>query len=266
MKIVISNPCDDKTSPPLVTVVMKSLVLFAAILSICGWAAEVPAGNLSIIEKRLVELDKLNRQAIEQVGEIPRNGSIEIEAKVTPGDTISKEDPELSGKNFDFAKKNVLSLDEKTPYTVQISASRSQQQCYRVAAMLRRTGYPAFTATIALKDQGIWHRIFVGSFASESDAQKTRESLEKDEITETIVRNMPYAIQVGDSGSLESFKDLREKLVVLQHMPYTSYVRDVNTAAPQIRLLVGAFETKDDTTTLVNILRSQGLTARIVNR
>lgn len=248
------------------TIVKHHLLFLLVLISLFFGAVGASAGNLSLIEKRLIEIDKLNKQAIEQVGELPKDGSVEIEAKVTPGEASSRTAPEDPSKQFDFTKKTVLSLDEKIPFTVQISSSRSQQQCYRVAAMLRRAGYPAFTSSLKLKDQGLWHRIFVGSFSTMEEAEKTRQSLEKDEIADSLIRNMPYSIQIGRDGSLESFKELREKLLVMQHMPYTSYVRDMATNATKIRLLLGAFETKEDTTTLLNTLRTEGLEARVVNR
>lgn len=247
---------------------MKQYLAFHVILAslFCG-AFTASAGNLSLIEKRLIELDNLNKQAVELIGELPQNGSVEIEAKVLPGESSSLAAPgRAPGKRFDFTKKIVLALDEKAPFTVQISSSRSQQQCYRVATMLRRTGYPAFTGTIKLKDQGIWHRIFVGSFATIEEAERTRQSLEKDEIADSLIKNLPYAIQVGRDGSLDSFKELRDKLSMMQHMPYTCYVRDMATSATQTRLLLGAFENKGDTTTLLNSLRAEGLEVRIVNR
>ncbi len=246
---------------------MKQILVFFIFLAglFCG-TVDASAGNLSLIEKRLIEMDKLNKQAVEQVGELPKNGSVEIITKVSPSEPDSQSNQKTPARRFDFTKKTVLSLDEKVPFTVQISASRSQQQCYRVAGMLRRTGYPAFTGSLKLKDQGLWHRIFVGSFATKEEAEKTRQSLEKDEITDSLIRNMPYAIQVGRNGTLESFKELREKLSVLQYMPYTSYVRDMATDAMQTRLLLGAFETKEDTANLLNTLRVEGLEARVVNR
>lgn len=235
---------------------------------ICG-ALDTTAGNLSLIEKRLIELDKLNKQAVEQVGELPQNGSVEIEAKITPSEVAPGETSlplNTSTKRIDYTKKTILALDEKVPYTVQISASQSKQQCYRVAAMLRRTGYPAFTVSLRLKDQRIWHRIFVGSYATEQEAEKTRQSLEADEITDSFIKNMPYAIQVGKEGTLESFKELREKLSSMHYMPYTGYVRDTQTDTTQIRLLLGAFESREDTTALVDILRSEKLEVKVVNR
>lgn len=223
-------------------------------------------GNLALIEKRLIELDELNKQAVQQAGELPKNGSVEIEAKVKPGVANTDADSGIGEKRFEFSKKTVLAIDEKLPFTVQISSSRSQQQCYRVAAMLRRTGYPAFTASIVLKDQGVWYRIFIGSFATKEEAEITKQNLDKDEITDGMIKNMPYAIQIGSAGTLESFKDLRDKLSELQYMPYTSYVRDTASNQPQSRLLVGAYETKEEAANLLTALRTVGLTAMVVNR
>ncbi len=250
----------------LVTTVKHCIAFSISLIALFCVVFGASAGNLSLIEKRLIELDKLNKEAVGNVGELPQNGSVEIVAKVSPSEPDSQTPSETPSKRFDFTKKTVLALEEKAPFTVQISASRSQQQCYRVAAMLRRTGYPAFTGSLKLKDQGLWHRIFVGSFATMEEAEKTRQSLEKDEITDSLVRNMPYAIQVGREGTLESLKALREKLLLLQYMPYSSYVRDMATNATQTRLLLGAFESKEDSATLVNSLRAEGLEARVVNR
>lgn len=243
---------------------LSHVILFTALL-VC-WPLAASSGNLSLIEKRLIELDKLNKQAVGKVGELPRNGSVEIEAKVRLGPETAGVSSDSQEKQIEITKKTVLAIDTKVPFTVQISASRSQQQCYRVAAMLRRTGYPAFTGSLKLKDQGIWHRIFVGSYATQEEAEKTRQSLEKDEITDGLVRNMPYAIQVGGDGTLESFKELREKLSAMQYLPYTSYVRNMSTDAIHTRLLVGAFETKEDTAPLLSSLRTAGLDVRVVNR
>lgn len=242
------------------------LLYLVSLVSLFLEAQTALGGNLSLIEKRLIELDKLNKQAVQQAGQLPQNGSVEIEAKVKPGVTDADTLSGVGEDRFEFSKKAVLAIDEKLPFTVQISSSRSQKQSYRVAAMLRRTGYPAFTASVALKDQGVWYRIFIGSYATREEAEITRQDLEKDEIPDSIIRNMPYAIQIGSSGTLESFKNLREKLSELQHMPYTSYVRDTTGDKQQTRLLVGAFESKEDAASLLTTLRTEGLTAMVVVR
>lgn len=245
---------------------MKISLYLVCLLLIFQGTSVALGGNLALIEKRLIELDKLNKQAVQEAGEIPQNGSVEIEARVKPGVADPNVDTGIGKERFDFSKKTVLAIEEKQPFTVQISSSRSQQQCYRVAAMLRRTGYPAFTASVVLADQGLWYRIFVGSFATREEAEETRQNLEKDEIPDGMIRNMPYAVQIGNAGPLESLKNLRDRLTALQHMPYTSYVRETTSNQPQTRLLIGAYEKKEDAADLLAALRSEGLTAIVVNR
>jgi len=134
------------------------------------------AGNLSLIEKRLIELDRLNKQVVESTGKLPENGSVAIDAKIGPGVSGQNGDS-ISGRKIEFGKKTVVSIDQRLPFTVQVSASRSQQQCFRVAAMLRRAGYPAFTGALILKDQGLWHRIFVGAYTTAEEAEQWHELL-----------------------------------------------------------------------------------------
>lgn len=224
------------------------------------------AGNLSLIEKRLQELDRLNKKAIQQVGVIPKDGSISIEATVPPGATLARKTPGIKNQKFNFGKKEVLAVDQKRQYSVQISSSRSKKQCFRVAELMRKAGYPAFTASIKLKESGLWYRIFVGSYETKDKADAMRQELEKEEISDGFIRSMAYAIQVGNAGKTEELQPLRKTVYDLQYMPYTSYVRDTATSKTRTRLLVGAFTKKEHTAYLLQELRQAGLTAKVVIR
>lgn len=246
---------------------MKNFIRFSVLVFfLFNLATGATGGNLSLIEKRLIELEQLNKQAVQQAGELPQNGSVEIEAKVLPFGSTKPSPDGVIERSFDFNKKTIISIDKKLPFTVQISSSRSQKQCYRVATMLRRAGYPAFTSTLQLKDQGVWHRIFIGSFATREAAEELRAKLENDEISDGFIRSLPYAIQIGRSGKYEQIKILREDIFALEYLPYTSTVRDTQTNEPQTRLLLGAYKEKQDTSILLAELRKSGLEARVVSR
>jgi len=241
--------------------------IVSALLIALFSAIQSSAGNLSLIEKRLIEMDQLNKQAVQQAGKIPQNGSVEIKARVTPLKPMGKDAGGSSEKSFQFGQKTIMSIDQTSPYTIQISSSRSQDQCYRVAAMLRRAGYPAFTASLMFKDQTVWHRIFVGSFINPGDAETTKQALKEDDISDdALVRSMPYAIQVGSFGSIESLSPVRQQVEQLKYLPYTSYARDTANDENKARLLVGAFESREETASLVAQLREQGLDVRVVTR
>lgn len=250
----------------LETTVNFFTTIFFIIAFLISGTTSALSGNLVLIEKRLEELDQLNKQAVKKTGPIPKNGSVEIEATVLPGMATTKSLPGVSERRFDFGKKTILTLEEKSLYTVQISSSQIKEQCYKVASMLRRAGYPAFTSQVNFKDKGLWHRIFVGSLTTREAAEVIKNNLETDEISDGFIRQMPFAIQVGDTASnLDAFKGLKKKLSSLYSLPYTSYVQDQNKTR-QIRLLVGAFKTRKDTASLLDSLRQTGLQARVVNR
>jgi len=228
-----------------------------------GWS-----GNLSLIEKRLLELDKLNKHAVQKSGEIPKDGSVEIHAKVLPGNTKTVSLPHVIEKSFDFGKKTILTIEKKSPYTVQISSSQVKKQCYRVAAMLRRAGYPAFTSEVDFKEKGIWHRIFIGSYTTRNEADAMKLTLGKDEISDGFITNLPYAIQIGKATdrNVDSYiNDLKDQIFSLNYLPYTSYMVSEDKTR-MTRLLVGAFKTKEEAHYLISNLRNNGLEAKMTNR
>ena len=58
------------------------IILFIAMLAL---ATSAWAGNRDMIERRVKELDRLNREAVQQVPDLPRNGQVHLRAKITPG-------------------------------------------------------------------------------------------------------------------------------------------------------------------------------------
>lgn len=246
---------------------MKTLFSLAIVATVTLFSPSVGwAGNLEMIEKRLLELDKLNKAAVRQSGDLPADGSVSLRAKVTPkksfvGESATKTPP----PQFDFEEITTLSIDRKQPFTVQISASRSQQRSYRVAVLLQKAGYPAFTGTVRLADTGVWHRIFVGAFETRKAAAEILKKLEDKQITDGLVRSMPYAVEVDGNGSMDPKKRI-ERLRQMQFLPYTTKVRDTRTGAALTRVLIGAFDKKEGGADLLARIQKQGLQARMVNR
>ena len=68
---------------------MKRWPLFflsiAAALLLAGAAW---GGNRKMIEKRVEELDQVNRQVVQQVPDLPRDGRVHVRAKVKPDDKV----------------------------------------------------------------------------------------------------------------------------------------------------------------------------------
>jgi cell division septation protein DedD len=244
--------------------VKHSLVVALLVAVVLSLGQPSQGGNLSLIEKRLEELDRLNREAVQKAGKIPQNGSVDITARVLPGRAVTA--PGVTETRFDFGKKTITAIDEKQPLTIQISASRSKEQSFKVANMLRRTGYPAFTASLQRQGEEEWHRIFVGSFARREEAEQVKQALEQDQISDTLIRNMPYAIQVGTAGSHDDLREIKDQVAAIKYLPYMGSVRDTADNQSRSRLLVGAFESREEAAALLDELRRTGFEARIVNR
>jgi cell division septation protein DedD len=58
------------------------------------------------------------------------------------------------------------------PYTVQVRATQNLGMAKDAVAALRSRGHDAFSEKVDLKGKGVWHRIFIGRFASENDARQ----------------------------------------------------------------------------------------------
>jgi capsular exopolysaccharide synthesis family protein len=62
------------------------------------------------------------------------------------------------------------------PFAVQVRATQDDRIARDTVASLKSRGHDAFNEKVDLKGKGIWHRIFIGRFASESEAQKYIET------------------------------------------------------------------------------------------
>ena len=60
---------------------LSHIILFIAMLALTTGAW---GGNRDMIERRVKELDRLNREVIQQVPDLPRNGQVHIRAKIAP--------------------------------------------------------------------------------------------------------------------------------------------------------------------------------------
>lgn len=73
-------------------------------------------------------------------------------------------------------------------YLVQAAAFRRSEDAKALQAKLGRKGYPAFTETANLGEKGIWHRVYVGPFATAAVADTAVARLKAEEKLTALVR------------------------------------------------------------------------------
>lgn len=202
------------------------MVLFLFLLSATCWA-----GNLSLIEKRLKELDALNKQAIKQATVIPENGVINATLKIPSGNNI---------EGLTVQKISIKTYEPDSPFTIQVSASPQHERILDVAKQLRKAGVPAFVSTPFQHQGKTWWRIYIGSYQTKGAAQKANENLEQRSFPKGFVLNLPYAFQIGTELTENTALLLEHELQTLGYLPYSI----PGEKERYVKVLLGAFKTE----------------------
>jgi cell division septation protein DedD len=160
-------------------------------------------------------------------------------------------------------RKSHSNLHSTYPYTIQISSYREKEKSNRKAIELRKSGDMAFTSYAHIPGKGVWHRIFVGFYKSESEAEKAAAALKKRNFPYADVRIMPYAVQAGSFDSDQELKKNEADLMAKGYIPHIAPDRNDNSKS---RLLIGAFKTEEKAEVVAQRLKEKGFNAKIVRR
>lgn len=226
------------------------------------WSTSGFAQSLAHIEEKLaIRIQEIENTSVQETDAVTTPWSVD-----NPIDDIPpalKAPPVLK-----FDSQNAVHTNEtfSHPFSVQVGSSRSLKLCYRVASMLRTLGYPAFSSSIELKNRGVWHRVYIGSFSTRDGAQKVKEQLFAETIGEGFIRHLPYAVQVGTSGNVEQLRTLHESLLVSSHLPYSTSILNASSGVVEERLLIGACYKQEDCDLLLSNIVGEGFNAVVVER
>jgi tetratricopeptide (TPR) repeat protein len=160
-------------------------------------------------------------------------------------------------------KKSHSKLRRTYPYTIQISSYREKEKSNTKAMELRKAGDMAFTSYADIPGKGVWHRIFIGFYTSESEAEKAAAKLKKRNFPYADVRIMPYAVQAGSSESDQELKKIEADLMAKGYIPQIAPDRNDSRKS---RLLIGAFKTEEKAEVVAKRLKEKGFNAKIVRR
>jgi hypothetical protein len=125
----------------------------------------------------------------------------------------------------------------------------------------------AFTVPIRIPGKGIWYRVLIGGFDSTSRAAEAgRELQAKRRIGRVLVHSLPYAVEVD---GLTTPDQAAEAVKAARRSGYLPMLRpdggDRSTGSRRT-LLVEAFGTPEEAEHLADLLRTGGLSPRLVQR
>ena len=149
------------------------------------------------------------------------------------------------------------------PYTIQVSAYRDPQKSLAVAAGLKKNGDPAFTCPVLIPGKGRWNRVFVGFYQSHGEAQKAAARLKKRKFHYVHIARKPLAVQVGLADSYKEAREIKSRLHAKGYMAYSFLDRKDRQ---KTRILLGAYSSESEAELLVQKLRKDGFTTKLLPR
>jgi len=161
------------------------------------------------------------------------------------------------------APRSTAVVVEPYPYTIQVSAYRDPAKSVRAATTLLKEGDPAFACPVHIPGKGDWHRVFIGSYRSRAEAQGAAVELTKRKFQYVRVVRKPYAVEVGLFDSKQSASEI---ITRLRAKGYITYSLPDRNRPDKTRILIGAYETRNEAQRLSEQLAKDSFTSRVIPR
>jgi len=157
-----------------------------------------------------------------------------------------------------------LKIRERSrPYTIQVGSFRDRGRADHLIRDLENRGDAVFTSRARLSEKGIWQRVFVGHYQNYYAAKRAAIGLKRRKFKHYQVVKMPLAVEVASHQDAESMAAVEE---ALRRRGWLAYRMADPAGEAQERLLVGAFQRKDQARELLERLRAAGFKARLATR
>ena len=113
----------------------------------------------------------------------PASPKLEKEKPAEPSEPVRKADPAPTVKE--------ASRPETSPegaFVVQAASFRGPDDAVRLKERLSGKAYAAYTEQADLKEKGVWHRVYIGPFATAEAAARVVEKLQAEEKLAALVK------------------------------------------------------------------------------
>ncbi len=144
------------------------------------------------------------------------------------------------------------------PYTIQVGAYPTKAQAYSVVNDLNLKGHNAFFNLAHIAGKGDWYRVFVGYYASETEAYAKADYLKRGHTKQANIVKRPYALQIGRFTNTD--QAFVSKKGFLKAKGYSGYIVPDKYEPNKFRYLMGAYKTKGEAAQRVRELAQDGIT------
>lgn len=152
-------------------------------------------------------------------------------------------------------------------FSLQVASFSDPAGSLAHAEALRKQGLEAFTVPAPIPGKGVWYRVLVGGFTSTAAAIEAGERLRaKGQVEDSLVLSLPLAVEVADLSG----EDRVSSAIVLArrhgYFPTLRPDRQNPSVGSGMRLRVEAFRSRAEANRLVELLRAEGLSPRVIQR
>jgi len=144
------------------------------------------------------------------------------------------------------------------PYSLYMGSLKTLEMAKRGAAEYEKEGLSPYWVKVNFTEKGEWYRIFVGQFREREDAEAFAQERG---LQEGKVFKTEYANLIGEYSQDSAAEETKRKLRDLAYAPYA-----IRGGDGKVRLLVGAYVTREAAEAFQTDLRSSGVESRVVKR
>lgn len=143
------------------------------------------------------------------------------------------------------------------PFTIQIGSYPTKAQAHSVVDDITLKGDNAFFNLAHIAGKGDWFRVFVGYYANEAEAYAKAEYLKRGSTGQANIVKRPYTLQIG--RFLKTDQALVSKKRFIKSKGYFGYIVVDKYEPDKIRLLMGAYKTRNEAARRVKELNREGI-------
>lgn len=157
------------------------------------------------------------------------------------------------------AKKMVtLQPDTKHPYSLMLSSCRLPQSAHKVVSDYKKAGLRPYVVKVKFESGDEWLRVLTGHYQTRNAAVQAKKALQ---LSNAIVKRTPYTNLIGTYASVNEMQADFFKVKKLGYSPYS-----IKTQAGKLKLVVGAFVTKEAAESQQAELQAKGIQNTVINR
>ena len=158
------------------------------------------------------------------------------------------------------AAKKVAALqpDAYHPYSLMLSSCRLPQSARKVVSDYKKAGLTPYVVKVKFESGDEWLRVLTGHYQTRRQAMLAKK---EHQLTSAIVKRTPYTNLIGTYASPDEMQADLQQIKKLGYSPYF-----LKTPTGELKLLVGAFFSKEGAQNLQAELQAKGIQSTVAIR